>query len=277
MSLLWSKPPDTITCPVCGAKVRVRWDKNSQFQPKPFCDSCGWNVTRARRHFIAYLRQIVMYAPLVAIFAWAVTGIKWGAFLVAGWMLIVMAIPIITNLRRLPPSRPAPPLPPLAGIADVGTITLDAMRPRLNVILEGLVVVGSGIAIVFLPRELDPARRRLPGVRHELLFVAFTTMFVAYQLGLHGTMFFRLVRSLWLERHLAKRAMTGKGRIVESNSGTIKYEFLDYASHLLRGAGRDHTMGLYEDMPLSVLYDPDEPSLNMPVVGLQFHRQRGAP
>src|ERR1700730_5215366 len=132
MSLPWFKPPDTITCPVCGAKVRVRWDKNSQFQPKPFCDSCGWNVAQARRHFLAYVRQIVIYAPLVAIFAWAVTGIKWGALLMAGWMLVVMAIPIITNLRRLPPSSPAPPLPPLAGIADVRTVTLDAMRPRLN-------------------------------------------------------------------------------------------------------------------------------------------------
>jgi hypothetical protein len=277
MSLPWSKPPDTITCPVCRTKVRVRWNKNSQFQLKPFCDSCGWNVTRARRHFLAYLWQIVMYAPLVAVFAWAMSGIMWVALLMAGWMLIIMATPIITNLRRLPPSRPAPPLPPLAGIADVDTVTLEVMRPRLNVILEGLVVIASGIAIVFLPRELDPARRRLPGVRHELLLVALSTVFAAYQLGLHGAMFFRLVRSLWLERHLAKRAMTGKGRIVESKSGTIKYEFLDYASQLLRGAGRDYSLGLYEDMPLSVLYDPDEPSLNMPAVGLQFHRQRGAP
>lgn len=276
MSPLWSKPPEKITCPVCGAKVSVRWDKNSQFQPKPFCDSCGWNVIQARRHFLTYVRQIAIIAPLVAVFGWAVTGIKWSGPLMAGWMLIVMAIPIIANLRRLPPSRPAPPLPPLAGIADLGTVTLDTMTPRLKVILEGLIVVASGIAIVFLPKELDPTRRRLPGVRHELLFVALTTIFVAYQLGVHAMVFFRLVRSIWLERHLAKRAMTGKGRIIESNSGTIKYEFLDYTSHSLRGAGRDYTMGLYEDMPLSVLYDPDDPALNMPVVGLQFHRQRGA-
>jgi len=169
-----------------------------------------------------------------------------------------------------------PGLTRLAGIADVGTATLDAMTPRLKVIFEGLIVAASGIAIVFMPRELDPARRRLPGVRHELLFVALMTTFVAYQLGVHAIVFFRLVRSIWLERHLAKRAMTGTGRIIESNSGTIKYEFLDYASHLLRGAGRDYTMGLYEDMAFSVLYDPDDPALNMPVVGLQFHHQRGA-
>ena len=68
----------------------------------------------------------------------------------------------------------------------------------------------------------------------------------------------------------------GKGRIIESDSGTVKYEFLDYANHSLCGAGRDYTLGLYEDMPLSVLYDPDDPSLNMPVVGLQFHRQHEA-
>jgi hypothetical protein len=102
--------------------------------------------------------------------------------------------------------------------------------------------------------------------------VVFTTVFAAYQLGIHGILFFRLVRSIWSERHLAKRAMTGKGRIIQSSSGTIKYEFLDYTSLLRHGAGRDYTMGLYEDMPVSVLYDPDDPSLNMPVVELQFHR-----
>jgi hypothetical protein len=114
-------------------------------------------------------------------------------------MLVVMAIPIGTSLRRLPPSRPVPPLPPLANIADVGTATLDAMTPRLQVIFEfeGLIVAASGIAIGFMPRELDPARRRLPGVRHELLFVALMTTFVAYQLGVHAIVFFRLVRSIW--------------------------------------------------------------------------------
>jgi hypothetical protein len=30
---------------------------------------------------------------------------------------------------------------------------------------------------------------------------------------------------------------------------------------------------LYEDMPLTVLYDPDDPTTNMPIVGLQFHRR----
>lgn len=218
-----------------------------------------------------------MIAAIAAVFAWAVTGVNWTGYLVAGWMLIVMAIPIIKNLRRLPPLRPAPSAPSLAAIADVGTVTLDAMTPRQKVILEGLIVVASGIAIVFLPRELDPARRRLPQARHEVLFVALITIFVAYQLALHGIVFFRLLRAIWLERHLAKRGMTGKGRVIESKSGAIKYEFLDYSSHLLRGSGRDYTMGLYEDMFLFVLYDPDDPSLNMPVVGLQFHRRRGAP
>jgi hypothetical protein len=191
---------------------------------------------------------------------------------VGGWMLIVMGVPILMHLRRLPPSRPAPSLQPLAGIADLGTVKLDTVTPRLNIILEALIVVASAIAILFLPRELDPARRRLPLVRHELLFVVFTTAFAAYQFGIHGILFFRLVRSLWLERHLAKRAMTGKGRIIQSSSGTINYEFLDYTSLLRHGAGRDYTMGLYEDMLVSVLYGPDDPSLNMPVVGLQFHR-----
>lgn len=272
MWLLWPKPPHEIICPVCGAKVLVRWDKNSQYQPKPYCDSCGWNVTRARKHFLAQVRQIVIMAALFAVCAWAVTDIKWAIFFIGGSMLIVMGVPILMHFRRLPPSRPAPSLQPLAGITDLGTVTLDTVTPRPNIILEALIVVASAIAILFLPRELDPARRRLPLVRHELLFVIFTTVLAAYQLGIHGTLFFRLVRSIWLERHLAKRAMTGRGRIIQSSSGTIKYEFLDYTSRLRHGAGRDYTMGMYEDMPLSVLYDPDDPSLNMPVVGLQFHR-----
>jgi hypothetical protein len=151
MSVLWPKPPGEITCPICGAKVTVRWDKNSQFQSKPYCDSCGWNVIRARTHLFAYLRQIVLIASLAAFFVWAVTGTNWAGPLVAGWMLIVMAIPIIKNLRRLPSLRPVPSPPPLAGISDVGTVTLDVTTPRLKVILEGLIVVASGIAIVFLP------------------------------------------------------------------------------------------------------------------------------
>jgi hypothetical protein len=163
-------------------------------------------------------------------------------------------------------------------MAYVDTVRLETVRPRLNVILQGLAVVGSGIAILFLPRELDPARRRLPVVRHELLFVVLTTSFLVYEIAVHGFLFVRLVRSFWLEHHLVKRAMSGRGRITEvSDTGTIKYDFLDYASNLLRGAGRDYTMTLYEDMPLSVLYDPENPSRNMPVVALQFHRQRETP
>jgi uncharacterized protein (DUF983 family) len=166
MWLLWPKPPHEIICPVCGAKVLVRWDKNSQYQPKPYCDSCGWNVTRARKHFLAQVRQIVIMAALFAVCAWAVTDIKWAMFFIGGWMLIVMGVPILMHFRRLPPSRPAPSLQPLAGIADLGTVTLDTVTPRPNIILEALIVVASAIAILFLPRELDPARRRLPLVRH---------------------------------------------------------------------------------------------------------------
>jgi len=277
MLLPWSKPPREITCPVCGAKVQVHRDKNRQFQPKPYCNNCGWNVARARKRLLALILQNVLIAVLAAVYGWVMTGTWWIMPFFAGWMLIVMGVPIITHLRRLPQSRPTPPLQPLEGIADLGNATLDATTPRLNIILEGLIVVALTIAILFVSRELDPTQRRWPGVRHELLFVIFTTIFAAYQIAVHGIQFFRLVRSIWLEHHLAKRALMGKGRIIESDSGTVKYEFLDYTNHSLCGAGRDYTLGLYEDMPLSVLYDPDDPSLNMPVVGLQFHRQHEAP
>jgi hypothetical protein len=272
----WSKIPTEITCPLCGDKVPIRRDKNSQFQPKPNCDSCGWNAGRARGNLLAQVRQNVALAVLFAIYAWAVTGMKWSIPFVGGWVLIVMGIPIVTRLRRLPRSRLAPPLAPLAGIADFHPVTLDTMTPRLSIIIEGLIVMVSSLAILFLPRELNPARRTLPGMPHQLLFVILTTMFAAYQLGIHGVLFIRLMRSIWLERHLAKRAMTASGRITDSDSGRIRYEFLDYGSRLRHGAGRDYTMGLYEDMPLPVLYDPDDPSLNMPVAGLQFHRPREA-
>jgi hypothetical protein len=181
-----------------------------------------------------------------------------------------MGRPIIKGLRRLPPPRSVAPIQPLAGVADLRPVTLDTVAPRLNIVFEGLIVVASAIAILFLPRELDP----VPLARHELVLVILMMMFVAYHLSAHGIQFFRLIRSIWLERHLAKRALVGKGRIIESDSETVKYEFLDYTSRLLHGTGRDYTLGLYEDIPLSVLYDPDNPSLNMPVVALQFHRQR---
>jgi predicted RNA-binding Zn-ribbon protein involved in translation (DUF1610 family) len=274
MWLLRPKPPLEISCPVCGAKVIVHWNKNSQYQPKPYCASCGWNVARARRHFVAQVGQIVIMAALFAAYAWAITGMRWVMLFLGGWMFIVMGAPIITQFRRLPPSRPAPPLQPLAGIADLVPVTLETVTPRLNIVLEALIVVASAIAILLLPREFDPAKRRLPPVRDESLLVILTMLFVAYQLGVHGVMFFRLVRSVWLERHLAKRAMSGKGRVTRrSDSGTIRYEFLDYTSRLQHGAGRDYTLGLYEDMPLTVLYDPDDPTTNMPIVGLQFHRR----
>jgi hypothetical protein len=38
-----------------------------------------------------------------------------------------------------------------------------------------------------------------------------------------------------------------------------------------------YSLGLYEDMVLAILYDPDDPSQNMPMVALQFHRQTAAP
>lgn len=276
MLLPWSKPPHEITCPVCGAKVPIRQDKNRQLQPKPYCDSCGWNVLRARKQLVIQIWQNVILAALLACYGWAVTGMSWSIAFFGGWVLIVMGFPILRHLRRLPPSRPAAPVPPLAGIADFRGAALETITPRLNIIFEGLIVVVSAIAILFVPRELNPAQRRLPKASHEPLFVILTIGFAAYQLGIHGVLFFRLLRQIWLERHLANRAMMAKGRIIESSSGRIRYEFLDYSNRLVSGVGRDYTMGLYEDMPLSVLYDPDSPSLNMPLAGLQFHRQRAA-
>jgi uncharacterized protein (DUF983 family) len=270
----WSKPPGAITCPVCGAKVSVRWDKNRYLQPKPHCGICGWNVGRARTQLLAQVRQTITIAGLFAVYAWAITGMKWSIPFAFGWVVIFMAFPIIRQLRRLPPTRPVRRLEPLEGIADLRTITLDTTTPRLGIIIEGLIVIVSALAILFLPRELNPARPAVPKLPHQLLFAMLTTAFAAYQFVIHGVLFFLLVRSIWLERHLAKRAMTMRGRITDSTSGRIKYEFLDHANQLVRGSGRDYALGLYEDMPLSVLYDPDAPSLNMPVAGLQFHRPR---
>jgi hypothetical protein len=243
----------------------------------PCCGSCGWNVERARRQLFAEIRQRTVIAALMAVYAWAVTGMRQSIPVIGIWALVVMGLPIITRLRRLPPSRPVSPLQPLGGITDFHAVTLEIMTPRPNIILEGLIVVISAITVLFLPRELDPARRTLPIVRHELLFVILTTAFATYLLVNHSVSFLRLVRSIWLERHLAKRAMTAEGRIIgRSDSRRIRYEFLDCASRLVRGAGCDYTGKLYEDMPLSVIYDPDDPLLNMPVAGLQFHRQHGA-
>ena len=87
--------------------------------------------------------------------------------LVAGWILIVVGLPIASRLHRLPSSRAAPPHQPLATIADLDTTKLEAMAPRLNLMLEGLIVVAFVAAILFLPTELNPARRRLPGVRQR--------------------------------------------------------------------------------------------------------------
>jgi hypothetical protein len=270
----WSKLPREITCPICGAKVCVRQNKNSQFQPKPYCNSCGWNVGRAHRQLSAQLLQTVAIGALFAVYAWVIIGTKWGMLVACGLAVMVMGFPLVTRLRHLPPSRPTPSLQPTAGIVDFRTVTLDTMTPRLNIIVEGLIVVIAALAMLFLARELNSARYTLPKMTHQLLFVVLTTIFAAYLFVIHAVLFFRLMRSIWLERHLSKGAVTVRGRVIDSNSGRIKYEFLDHASRLSRGAGRDYTMGLYEDMPLSILYDPDQPSLNMPIAGLQFHRPR---
>jgi hypothetical protein len=70
-----------------------------------------------------------MMAALIALYAWAVTGMRWSMPLVAGWMLIVVGLPIASRLRRLPSSRAAPPLQPLATIADLDTTKLEAVAP----------------------------------------------------------------------------------------------------------------------------------------------------
>ena len=277
MPLPWSKPPSEITCPKCGAKVPVRRNKNSHFQPKPYCDVCGWNVERARKNLFAQIRQFAITAALFAAYTWAITGEVWIMLLMAVWVAGFMGFPIIRQFRRIPASRPAPPPQPLTGFADLNTVTLEVVVPRLNIIVEALITVAATAAIFFLGRELNPAHRKFPGARHQLLLIALTIVFAAYQLIAHGTRLLRLIRAVWLERHVANHAVKANGRINESSSGTITYEFLDYANRTHHGSGRDYTMALYEDMPVTVLYDPDHPQFNVPLVGLQFHRLRAAP
>jgi hypothetical protein len=186
---------------------------------KPYCDRCGWNVARARRHCLNQLQYVVVSAAVMAVFAWAVIDMNWSVPLIVGWVLVLMALPIVKGLRRLPPPRTVPPLPSLSGIADLSPVTLDVVTPRLNIIFEGLIVVAATVAMLFLPRELDPAQRKLPLIRHELLLVTLVTMFVVYQFIAHGMELFRLVRSIWLERHLAKRALIAE---VASSRATLK-------------------------------------------------------
>ncbi len=274
MPLLWSKPPSEITCPKCGANVPVRRNKNSSFQPKPYCTACGWNVERARGHLIASLKQFVLVAAFFAAYMWTVSDQMWIALAFGTLMLLGMGGAILTELRRLPAPQPTPPLSqPLTIPGDLRNVSLQFTIPRLNIVANLLIVLAATAMIFFIPRELNPAHRRLPTARHELLFVLLTVVLAAYQIVGHGIEIYRLIRAIWVEQHLAAGALMASGRITHWESGAvITYEFLDYASRLQTGKARDLTMALYEDMQMRALYDLDRPWLNIAVVGLQFHR-----
>ena len=277
MLSLWPKAPSEITCPRCGAKVSIPSSKRNGPQSKPYCAVCGWNVERARTFLSAQLKQSVIIAALFAAYVWALTGEAWMVLLTAVWMLVVIGIPIVSRLRGLPPTRPAPVLEPLTGFAHLENADLEGITPRLDVAVEALIILVATAAIVFFPSELNRHRQVLPQARHDLLLVVITIGFIAYQLVGHAVAFYRLLRALWMEQQLAGRAMRGIGRIIDSSSGMITYEFLDYGNSLQRGKGRDYTCALYEDMPVTVLYDPEQPWLNLPAAGLQFHRLRSSP
>src|SRR5215472_3023316 len=100
MPLPWFKSPREITCPICGAQVPVQWARNNQFQPKPYCNSCAWNVARARTDLQWQVGQIVLLSALMALYVWAMTGLKWSIPLFAGAILIYMGSPILTRLLR---------------------------------------------------------------------------------------------------------------------------------------------------------------------------------
>lgn len=264
------RPLKDVSCPLCGAKAVY-------VARKACCASCGWNIDAVRRYWWRVVGKGILGFCLMLLFWYAPLSespsheSKWIVLLPTIFGL-AMLVGWIAELRALPKVAVQPRSAPEPEFRILPRSRLQR-KPIDGWVLREIISVPMIIFFIawFLPHELE----HWPSFSGKA-FVLFIYVYFAYALVAHALEVVRLGREWLAEAHLVRRAEATMGRVVDQTPfdqvpNRIKYVFRDGFNHLQRGSGKDYSDQLFEGLQVAVLYDPDDPTWNLPASGLNFH------
>jgi hypothetical protein len=274
----------SILCPRCGSPVQLR----RFFSPanKPFCTRCSWNLERAEVALASKTTALKLIPLALAVlgifFAAMAEKIKSPAFLIFPLFFgLVALIPVWSYFSTRKSIAAAkfsvnPDLAQAQPPLDASLQMLQSLpRPRrvrfrfrgafaAFAILLGFVLVFVGLIAATANKRPGPSAGNLA----PLLPVSIIVLTFAIVLAV---LILREKRKLPLLRdgELAFGRVVGQRLVQQGKSSysQIEYEFQTNTGQQIRGACRDLTSAVFEDMTIAVFYDPLEPSRNITPCG----------
>jgi uncharacterized protein (DUF983 family) len=265
-----------VLCPYCGALCRIV----PPFFGAPYCAKCGWKMQRAqaaskRFALVVPAFGLVWFSCFVAIImrwpseqedAWSKTFVAC-IYLIAAAGMTMAGLLSWLQYRRIVQSESriaSPDAPNWTFLAEqefqpfLALATPRAVRiswegwTRIGL---GLSCMGSALLLVFLYRMMIPAS--------ALLLIAAVANA-------------NVIRQRWSHRRLFASGRPALGRVLQqryqgvwvgtgfiSLGSRIRYEFADSEILPMRTNAHDYSRSLFQDMPVLVFYDPQNPARNI--------------
>jgi hypothetical protein len=261
-----------VKCPKCGAIA-----SGASIGRKAYCKVCGWNVDVAS----ATLRTESKTLWVVGAFGCGLAAVAWirgpygfqGSVMIGAAFVLFPVCVALLDLVRLKKLRDirvrADEFVPQVATGDSATSLLDENDPRIalprsvRLSLRGwlysFAVVGIAVLLLSvlnrMSTDIATSFRQQPGM------IGFTLLMLGAYLWLCGRFFFRR----WKEWQLFNSGKFARGIVLQQQTESrsfpwIVYGFRDAVGRPSQSRVKDFTLKLYEQMPVSVFYDEDDPS-----------------
>jgi hypothetical protein len=272
-------------CPVCHGATRFGGNK-------PYCPKCGWNRDAAIANVRGGLAMLPVGILMMAGFVFFM--VHFWHFRAAGQIAIFALVPIFgvlinyVVLKRNLATLQALPAPAMTADSAFGAL---AAQPSAFA-ADSRVAVGPSAQDQALLRTSRPREIRMAkGGRFKLVFVILVVslflsifashVYVTWARTLSFAAFatkdwvitaitalllllpFGMWRSQARECDLLENGEITLGKVVrqwsDRGNSSIEYEFQDYQGAAHKGIGQDFTSKLFENMPVVVFYNRDNP------------------
>ena len=270
-------PPARVQCPRCGMDATET--QAFLFQKRvAYCQSCGWNIGQATSKLRAQMMSmwlVVGLGVLLASAAWlrGPYGISGGAMIAVPFILLPLISGVAAKYRlsRLPGAPFHAPNGLVHGANSATAMPAfevseghpSIMRPRI-VRLEPrgyLHVAGMAVVSAFLLWLMAIVLRGIAGSSNTAI-TKYIVAILLYSWALW--LCFSFFRNRVRERQLFANGVFSQGRVLNQSDtrygSRIVYRFRDTGGATFSKSATDFSSKLYDEMPISVFYDPLNPS-----------------
>lgn len=258
------------SCPRCGSQTTKVTDGLSSASAA-FCKNCGWGAALAAKKMRSDLGSTwiaALFGVAIAIWLGFRSGAWAGLMVGSAFILLPVSMGLLTKYRigrvekirdRFADARDiTSPVP--AQVQQFSDESRYLQRPRrVQLRLRGWLYLAAGaggtVLVALLFRIILQDRQAFQSLKGILaLFI----------LGLNGWLCVSFFRNRWRERRLFSQGCFASGLVLSqaerrSSLPRITYTFRDLVGRQFQTTATDFSRELYEEMPIHVFYDEQDP------------------